>query len=498
MKLKKLESETVRQRGAIGALAARAFAIVCALALAGIAGASSQHDVAAPQASAAPPVGAAATPAAVPAMTAAAAPWVCLLKVDGSINPAVAAFIEDGIGYASSRHAGALVIELDTPGGLLGSAQRIVKDLLNAPLPTIVYVSPSGASAASAGTFITEAAAIAAMAPGTTIGAAHPVGEGGSEIKGVVGKKIENYTASFAGSIARERGRNQQWIEQAVRESVAISEAEALKRNVIDIVAPDLRSLLVQASGREVKVGGRTVKLELAGAVVRRIRMTLGQALLNVLADPNIVYLLMLAGIVGIYFEFGHPGFYLPGVVGAICLLLALGSFEVLPINLTGFLLLMLGIALLIAEVFVTSYGVLGIGGVIAFVIGSLFLIDSAQTNLEVNRGMIAGAAVAMSAIILGLGWVVLRERRRRPTTGREGMVGEVGEVREAIAPGAPGRVFVHGEHWRAASSETLAIGARARVIAVRGLEIEVRAESRNGVFFQTDAERRAAAPVKQ
>ncbi|HVA40507.1 MAG TPA: nodulation protein NfeD [Candidatus Binataceae bacterium] len=488
----------MRQRGAIDALAARAFAIVCALALAGIAGASSQHDVAAPQASAAPPVGAAATPAAVPAMTAAAAPWVCLLKVDGSINPAVAAFIEDGIGYASSRHAGALVIELDTPGGLLGSAQRIVKDLLNAPLPTIVYVSPSGASAASAGTFITEAAAIAAMAPGTTIGAAHPVGEGGSEIKGVVGKKIENYTASFAGSIARERGRNQQWIEQAVRESVAIGEAEALKRNVIDIVAPDLRSLLVQASGREVKVGGRTVKLELAGAVVRRIRMTLGQALLNVLADPNIVYLLMLAGIVGIYFEFGHPGFYLPGVVGAICLLLALGSFEVLPINLTGFLLLMLGIALLIAEVFVTSYGVLGIGGVIAFVIGSLFLVDSAQTNLEVNRGMIAGAAVAMSAIILGLGWVVLRERRRRPTTGREGMVGEVGEVREAIAPGAPGRVFVHGEHWRAASSETLAIGARARVIAVRGLEIEVRAESRNGVFFQTDAERRAAAPVKQ
>ena len=247
------------------------------------------------------------------------------------------------------------------------------------------------------------------MAPGTTIGAAHPVGEGGSEIKGVVGKKIENFTASFAGSIARERGRNEQWVEQAVRESAAISEAEALKRHVIDIVAPDLRSLLVQASGREVKVnGGRTtVKLELAGAAIHRLRMTMGQALLNVLADPNIVYLLMLAGIVGIYFEFGHPGFYLPGVVGAICLLLALGSFEILPINLTGLLLLMLGIGMLVAEVFVTSYGVLGIGGVIAFVIGSLFLIDSSQTNLEVNRGMIAGAAIAMSAIILGLGWVV-------------------------------------------------------------------------------------------
>jgi len=400
------------------------------------------------------------------------------LRVDGSINPAVAAYIEDGIARASSQHAGALVIELDTPGGLLSSAQRIVKDLLNAPLPTIVYVSPSGASAASAGTFIVEAAAIAAMAPGTTIGAAHPVGEGGSEIKGVIGKKIENFTASFAGSIARERGRNQQWVEQAVRESAAISEEEALKRHVIDIVAPDLRSLLVQASGHEVKVGGRTLKLALAGATIRRSRMTLGQGLLNVLADPNLVYLLMLAGVVGIYFEFGHPGFYLPGVAGAICLLLALGSFEVLPINLTGLLLLMLGIGLLISEVFVTSYGVLGVGGVIAFVIGSLFLIDSTQTDLEVNRGMIAGAAIAMSAIILGLGWIVLRERHRPSTTGREGLVGEVGEVREAIAPGKPGRVFVHGEHWRAVSNETLEVGARARVVAVRGLEIEVRREA--------------------
>jgi len=456
-------------RGGIGASAPRVCAALCALVLGGIGLAAAEHDHRAASL-ATPSAGAAAIEA---------PPWVCLIKVDGSINPAVAAYIEDGIAYAGARNAGALVIELDTPGGLLGSAQRIVKDLLNAPLPTIVYVAPSGASAASAGTFITEAAAVAAMAPGTTIGAAHPVGEGGSEIKGVVGKKIENFTASFAGSIARSRGRNEEWIEQAVRESAAISEAEALKRHVIDIVAPDLRSLLVQASGREVKVGGgAVVKLKLADAAIRRLRMTLGQALLNVLADPNIVYLLMLAGIVGIYFEFAHPGFYLPGVVGAICLLLALGSFEILPINLTGLLLLMLGIGMLVSEAFLRSYGVLGIGGVIAFVIGSLFLIDSSQTDLEVNRGIIAGAAAAMSAFILGLGWIVLRERHRRPTTGREGMVGEIGEVREAIAPGAPGRVFVHGEHWRAASSEALGVGARARVIAVHGLEIEVRGES--------------------
>ena len=457
-------------KGGVGASAARVCAALCALVLGAVGLAAAEHDHAASSL---------ATPSAAAGAAVAVPPWVCLIRVDGSINPAAAAYIEDGIAYAGAHNAGALVIELDTPGGLLGSAQRIVKDLLNAPLPTIVYVAPSGASAASAGTFITEAAAIAAMAPGTTIGAAHPVGEAGSEIKGEVGRKIENFTASFAGSIAHERGRNEQWAERAVRESSAISEAEALKLHVIDIVAPDLRSLLVQASGREVKVGGTTVvKLKLADAAIRRLRMTLGQALLNVLADPNIVYLLMLAGIVGIYFEFAHPGFYLPGVVGAICLLLALGSFEILPINLTGLLLLLLGVGMLVSEAFVRSYGVLGVGGVIAFVIGSLFLIDSSQTDLEVNRAMIAGAAVGISAFILGLGWIVLRERHRRPTTGREGMVGEIGEVREAIAPGAPGRVFVHGEHWRAASSEALGVGARARVIAVHGLEIEVRGES--------------------
>lgn len=410
-----------------------------------------------------------------------AAPWVEMIVIDGSINPAVAGYIEDALAQASSKGAAALVIQLDTPGGLLSSAQRIVKDLLNAPLPTIVYVAPSGASAASAGTFVTAAAAIAAMAPGTTIGAAHPVGEGGTNIKGAMGRKIENFTASMARSIARDRGRNQKWMEQAVRQSAAISEDEALKQHVIDIVAPDLRSLLDQASGREVKVDNRMVKVEVTGATIRRLRMTLGQRLLNTLSDPNLVYLLMLAGIVGLYFEFAHPGVFFPGVAGAICLLLALASFEVLPINLTGFLLIVLGVSLLIAEAFVTSFGILGIGGVIAFVIGSLFLIDTSQTNLQVDRGLIAGAAIAMTAIILGLGWVVVHEHRRRTVTGSEGLVGEIGEVREAIAPGAPGRIFVHGEHWRAVSNETLEVGARARVTAVRGLELDVSGESHPG-----------------
>ncbi len=249
--------------------------------------------------------------------------WVELITVDGSINPAVASFIDDSIDSASRGGAGALVIELDTPGGLLTSAEQIVKSLLAAPVPVIVYVAPSGAAAASAGTFITEAANIAAMAPGTTIGAAHPVEETGSDIKGVMGKKIENFTATFARNIAQDRGRNEDWIEQAVRHSVAIGEREALQQKVIDIVAPDLRSLLVQASGRKVQVAGKDVTLDLADAVVRRGAMTAGQRVLNTLADPNIVYLLMMAGMLGLYFEFAHPGVFLPGVAGAICLLFA-------------------------------------------------------------------------------------------------------------------------------------------------------------------------------
>jgi membrane-bound serine protease (ClpP class) len=202
--------------------------------------------------------------------------------------------------------------------------------------------------------------------------------------------------------------------------------------------------------------------------------MTAGQRAMNILSDPNIVYLLLMAGIIGLYFEFAHPGVFLPGVAGAICLLLALASFEVLPVNLSGLLLILLGVAMLIAEAFVTSYGILGLGGVVAFVIGSLLFIDTSKTNLAVSRNLIYGAAAGSALIILSVGWVLARDRRNRPTTGAEGLIGATGEVREAIAPGTPGKVFVHGETWRATSTEAIAAGARARIIAVRGLEIEV------------------------
>ena len=398
-----------------------------------------------------------------------------LIVIDGAINPASADFIDSSVARAATDGSAALVIELDTPGGLLSSAREIVKTLLNAPVPVIVYVAPSGAAAASAGTFITQAANIAAMAPGTTIGAAHPVEMGGGNITGTMGEKVENFTVAFARTIARERGRNEAWVEDAVRKSVAINQDQALKQHVIDIVAPDLKSLFTQANGRQVTVAGnRRVTLELSHAEVRRFSMRFGAQVLNRLADPNLMYLLMIAGVLGLYFEFAHPGVFLPGVIGAICLLLALMSFEVIPINAVGLLLMLLGLALLISEVFVTSYGVLGMGGVAAFAIGSLLLIDTSETNLVISRAIIGGAALAVAAFILGIGYLAVRTHGAPATTGREGLIGAVGVVREAIAPGAPGRMFVRGENWRASSATVLAIGAQARVIAVRGLELVV------------------------
>jgi membrane-bound serine protease (ClpP class) len=359
---------------------------------------------------------------------------------------------------------------------LLSSAQEIVKSLLNSPVPIIVYVAPAGASAASAGTFITEAANIAAMAPGTTIGAAHPVELGGAEIKGVMAEKIENFTASFGKSIAQQRGRNEAWMEQAVRKSASISDTSALKLHVVDIVAPSVGDLLTQASGRRVKLAdGRMITLRLAGAPVKTLTMHLGQSVLNRLANPNLMYLLLIMGLAGLYLEFSHPGVFLPGVLGAICLVLALVSFEVIPINFAGLLLILIGVGMMVSEVFLTSYGILGMGGVIAFVLGSLLLVNTAQTNVGIDRGMIVGTAFGFSSIVLGVGYIVLRSRRGQATTGSEGMVGEVGEVRDPIAPGSPGRIFVHGELWRAVSDAPLAPGARAQVTAVRGLEVVVR-----------------------
>src|SRR5687767_6413 len=289
------------------------------------------------------------------------APHVDLIVIDGSINPAVDDFIRESLTRAKSNGARALIIQLDTPGGLLSSTRTIVKEMLSAQVPIMVHVAPSGAGAGSAGVFITMAAHIAAMAPATNIGAAHPVAGGGQEVKGVMGEKIENFTASFSETIAQKRGRNTEWAIEAVRKSVAITETDALKKKVIDIVARDIDDLLKQADGRKVDIQGRKQELSLQNVQVVRHELNLKQKVLNAIADPNIAYLLMMAGILGLYMEFSHPGTIFPGVAGAICLLLALASLQLLPINYTGLALMVFGVALLVGEAFFPCFGVLAL-----------------------------------------------------------------------------------------------------------------------------------------
>ena len=400
-------------------------------------------------------------------------PVVDHISIDGTINPAVHDFIRESISRARARGSRALVIQLDTPGGLLESTQSIVKDLLGSPVPVIVYVAPSGAGAASAGTFITLAAHVAAMAPGTNIGAAHPVAGSGQEIKGVMGEKIENFTASFAETIAQKRGRNAEWAIQAVRKSVSITEKEALKKNVIDIVANNIEDLLRQADGRKIDVDGTEVALAVKNARVERFEMSLKQKILDRLAHPNIAYLLMMAGILGLYMEFSHPGVIFPGVAGAICLLLAFISLQILPINYGGLILMILGISLLIAEAFLPSFGVLGVGGALALVLGSLFLIDTESSDLAIDRSIIFVAAGTVAAYMLTVGYLVLKTQKSKKSLGTEGMVGEIGEARTALNP--TGRVFVHGEQWSAEGEGEIGVGEKVEVVGVDGMRLKVR-----------------------
>jgi len=399
------------------------------------------------------------------------------IVVDGAIGPAVAAFVSESIDRAKASGAAALVIELDTPGGLLTSARAIVKDLLAAPVPVVVYVAPSGAGAGSAGVFITMAAHVAAMAPGTSIGAAHPVGGQGEDIKGTMGEKIENFTASFSESIARQRGRNVEWAVKAVRQSVSVAADEAAKLKVVDLVARDRDELLARIEGRTVEIGGEKRVLKLKPVELLSFEMRFSQRVLAVLADPNIAYLLMLAGLLGLYVEFTHPGVLFPGVVGGICLLLALTAMQVLPVNTGALALLALGVALLVAEAFLPTFGVVGVGGVVAFLLGSLFLFDSPGDQVEVARGIVVGAGGGLAAFILVIGTLVTRRRGVPARLGVEGMIGAVGTARERLAP--VGSVLVNGEYWLAETDEAIEAGAPVEVTGVDGLRLRVRAARR-------------------
>ena len=398
--------------------------------------------------------------------------FVTHLVIDGTINPAVAEFIQESIQVSHHDGARALILQLDTPGGLLTSTRTIVKEIFGAPLPVIVYVAPSGAGAGSAGMFITLAAHVAAMAPGTNIGAAHPVAAGGREVGGAMGEKLENFVASYGEAIAQQRGRNMEWAVKAVRESVAITEVEALKLHVIDLVARDLTDLLQQATGREVEIRGQKVPVTVVGAEVRTLEMRLSHKVINFIADPNIAYLLLMAGVLGLYLEFSNPGLLFPGITGAICLLLALAALQVLPINYTGIALIVLGAALLVAEAFVPSFGILGISGIVSFILGSLMLFDVEGEGLLIDRGIIFTVVAVVSGCMLVVGYLVWKAQRRKPTGGKEGLVGEIGHAVTRIAP--VGKVRVHGEIWTAESDEIIEGGEEVRVSHVADLRLTV------------------------
>jgi membrane-bound serine protease (ClpP class) len=399
-------------------------------------------------------------------------PHVDLISVDGTINPAVTDFIHESIGRANAAGARALIIQLDTPGGLVESTRVIVKDILAAPVPVIVYVAPSGARAGSAGVFITLAAHVAAMAPATNIGAAHPVTGSGEEIKGVMGEKILNDMAAFSETIAQKRGRNTEWAIQAVRKSVSITEKEALKKNVIDIVAQDTADLLKQADGRKVEVEGSKVTLSLKNVRILRHEMSVRQRILNTIAHPNIAYLLMMAGLLGLYMEFSHPGTIFPGVTGAICLLLAFAALQLLPINYTGLVLMLLGVGLLVGEAFFPSFGVLGVGGIVSLALGSLLLFDTPTSDFGVDKSIIFTAVGTLGTFVLAVSYLVFRSQKARPTLGMDGLIGEIGEVRDRLAP--KGKIFVHGEYWNASADREIDNGEKVRVIGYDGMRLMV------------------------
>ena len=407
-------------------------------------------------------------------------PHVDLISIDGSINPAVDDFIRESINRAKANGARALIIQLDTPGGLLNSTRAIVKEMLGAPVPVMVYVAPSGAGAGSAGVFVTMAAHIAAMAPGTNIGAAHPVGAGGQEVKGVMGEKIENFTASFSESIAQQRGRNTEWAIQAVRKSVSITEKEALKKNVIDIVARDVDDLLKQAHGRSVDLNGKRLSLDLREVRIVRHDMSIKQKVINTIADPNIAYLLMMAGILGLYMEFSHPGVIFPGVAGAICLLLAFASLQLLPINHTGLALMLLGVGLLVGEAFFPSFGVLGIGGMVSLALGSLLLFDTETSDYGVDKSIVFTAVGTLGTFVLAVSYLVFRTQKSKPTMGLDGLIGEIGEARGHLAPN--GQIFVHGEYWNAQADGEIGVGEKVKVTGYDGMRLKVSRVREGGV----------------
>ena len=405
----------------------------------------------------------------VPVSTASGAGEIYVLTVDDAISPGVADFLKTEIQKANEENAVCLIIELDTPGGLAESMRTIVKAILASRIPVIVFVAPSGARAASAGVMITMAADVAAMAPGTNIGAAHPVGAGGKEIDKTMSEKVVNDMVAHARSVAEERGRNADWVEKAIRESVAVTEKQAMDNNIIDMIATDRADLIRQLNGREVKGKG---KLDLAAAQQKVIEESFRTKILKTISNPNLAYILLMIGLAGLYFELSHPGAIFPGVVGGICIILAFFALQTLPINYAGVLLILLAIVFFIMEMKITSYGLLSVAGIVSLLLGSLMLFESSSPELRVAWSVLLPTIILVSGFFVAVAGLVFRAHKNRPKTGTRGLMNETGVVKKDLEP--EGKVFIHGELWNARSLKPLPAGTKIRVVSVESLTLVV------------------------
>lgn len=397
---------------------------------------------------------------------------IVVASYDGVINPVAAEYLHDALALAHSSGAQALILKLDTPGGLDTSMRLMIKEMTSSPLPVIVFVSPSGGRAASAGVFITMAAHVAAMAPGTNIGAAHPVAMGGGEMDNTMKEKVENDAAAYIKSITEQRGRNVSWAEDAVRKSISATEQEALKLKIIDMVAENIPALVKQLNGRRIVLSTGSITFSSEAVTLREFPMGTRLELLKALSDPNIAYLLMSIGTIGIMAELYSPGAILPGIIGAISLILAFYSLQSLPVNYAGALLVILGVVFLLLEISVTSYGLLALGGLAAMTLGGLFLIKSDAPFMQISLSFLLPTVITVGALVGTVIWMAAKSGRRRPVTGVEAMIGSIGIAKTDLNP--RGQIALHGEIWEAISQTPIRQGEAAEVTSIEGLTVNV------------------------